>query len=442
MSNNLNKRISNKSKNIINNKGKNVKNLTINEKLQPYTKGFLDLIKGKKQTNNNSNIVNKTINTKPESSPFDNPLILGLLFVITLSFIIYGLYKYFIEVNSIQIGKTFYGNSLLDYEPLFKINTNEINNCINRCKLDTLCNGITFDDELQQCVGTKEGRIRPDTINFKAWVKGDKEDVSIRTGKLAGYINSKHVIKKEDIPRPRLPSEFNYSFYIYIEDFYNNQGSWKHIFHKGDEIEINNTIDTPNWNDITSNYPNQSIGVWIAPFNNNIRISITTAINKNDNLNSDYKHAYQQKIIHNEEKNVNNVYISDVSYGRFKYPNINNFTSNNVNTNMSSFEKQVEYIDIYRLPIKKIIHISVNFTGMTMEVYINGKLYKIKNLLGYPEFNDGNLFCMFNKTISGSIIDFKFTPERLTHNKISEFLNNLKNLEYKTLQQIKKISNN
>jgi hypothetical protein len=47
---------------------------------------------------------------------------------------------------------------------------------------------------------------------------------------------------------------------------------------------------------------------------------------------------------------------------------------------------------------------------------------------------------MMNKTISGSIIDLKFTPQRITHSKIKDIISNMKSLENRTLQQIRKIA--
>jgi hypothetical protein len=250
------------------------------------------------------------------------------------------------------------------------------------------------------------------------------------------------MVDNKDIPRPRLPTEFNYSFYIYIEDFYDNQGSWKHIFHKGDELLYEKIINTPEWSDIIDEIPNQSIGVWVAPYNNNIRIAITTSsISGEKALNSEYKDAYKQEIYTDPNSNTNKIFISDISYGRFRDPTRNNIYDTNIQQQARiSVKRQVEYIDIYRIPVKKLIHMSVNFTGMTMEVYMNGNLYKIHSLQGYPEFNIGNLYCMNDKTITGSIIDLKFTPQRLSHTKILEQTINMKDLENKTLKQIRKIA--
>jgi hypothetical protein len=447
--NNIEKRIQNTTKNIARNQNKSISEMSLRDRLQPYTQGFVDLVKGKKQsTQNNSksnnNSKNKNANTQEEASPFDNPLVLITIIVIALAFMGYGLYKFMGSTSKVQQGKTYYGKNLTDYEPVFKMNTNKIEECINRCNLDTMCNGITFDDETQQCVGTKDGRLRNDSINFNAWVKSEEENIEVRTGKLVGYANGLKVVNNIDIPKPKLPTEFNFSFYIYIEDFYDNQGSWKHIMHKGTSIDDIQKVDTPNWNDVNVLIPEQTIGVWCAPFNNNIRIAVTTLKQGYKKGKFEYNHAYQQKTISNPDTNGHQVYVSDNTGGRFRDPTRNQFSRLNedgdTTTNPLITTQQVEYIDIYRVPIKKLVHISVNFTGMTMEIYMNGNLYKIHTLEGQPVFNNGDLFCMMNKTINGSIIDLKFTPERITHSKVKELISNMETLENRTLKQIRKIA--
>lgn len=438
--NNIEKRIQNTTKNIAQNQNKSVNEMSFRDKLQPYKQGFLNLIKGKKQSLLNNS---KNKNTQNESSPFDNPIILITIIIIALLFMSYGLYKFMDSGSKIQQGKTYYGKNLIDYEPVFKMNTNKIEECINRCNLDTMCNGITYNDDEQQCVGTKDGRLRNDSINYNAWVKSEGENIEVRTGKLVGYANSLKVVNNIDIPKPKLPTEFNYSFYIYIEDFYDNQGSWKHIMHKGTSIDDIQKIDTPNWNDVNILVPEQTIGVWCAPYNNNIRVAVSTLKQKYKKSKSEYTHAYQQKTISNPDTNSHQVFVSDHTGGRFRDPTRNKFNTlheGNESNNSLITSQQVEYIDIYRIPIKKLVHISVNFTGMTIEIYMNGNLYKIHTLEGYPVFNNGDLFCMMNKTINGSIIDLKFTPERINQSKIKDIISNMESLENRTLKQIRKIA--
>ena len=69
-------------------------------------------------------------------------------------------------------------------------------------------------------------------------------------------------------------SGFAISISLKITDFYNNSGSWRHIFHKGSDILNEPTINYNTFNKLGTNeqYP----GVWLHPDNNNLRICLTT----------------------------------------------------------------------------------------------------------------------------------------------------------------------
>jgi hypothetical protein len=447
---NLNTRIknveTNVSKNISNLKGKALQNIPIQQRLQAYTKGFTNLISGRRNNsnnNNNNNNSNKDNNIN-KTSPFDNPIVLGVILIISIGFIAFGIYKYFKSINIIIYGKTFYGTDLLNYTPLFNLNVPKIETCIDRCNKDTLCNGITYNDITLQCIGTSKGILREDTIEHQAWIKPILESTGTKSSKLIGYANSRKIVKNVDIPKPMLPHEFNYSFYLYIEDFYQNQGTWKHILHKGNDIPVNDIIKTKNWFDIVRDFPSQSIGVWVAPFNNNLRIAISTVkyIPRNSSTYHvpEYKHAFTQTII-TDENNQPKVIISDKPMNpmRDTTRNLLTYSKEIIDSSNNEYKQHlsIDYIDIYRIPVKKLNHISVNFQGLTMELYINGNLYKIKELNGYPIFNDGNLFAMNSNTIDGFLIDLKFTPDRLPHNKILEQIANKSQLEEKIQKGVK-----
>ena len=86
--------------------------------------------------------------------------------------------------------------------------------------------------------------------------------------------------------------KFNYSFYIYISDYYTNHGKWRHVFHKGTEIT---EIDTHEWEKVMTMCPDQGVGVWLAPFNNNLRVCITTRTNNVKNDFKPHKHPFEEK---------------------------------------------------------------------------------------------------------------------------------------------------
>jgi len=451
MSNNINSRIKQTENNIKTNISRLNKiqnsNKSIGDKLQGYTTNFKNFISGSlssnTKNNKSQNNINSNKNLNQEESPFDNPIILFSIFIIAIGFIVYGIYKFYKSESAILSGNTYYGKDLVNYKPLFKENTKNIEECVNRCNIDTSCNGITYNDELNECVGTKDGVVRSDTINYKAWVKPDKEDVNINNTKIMGYAESIKTIKGHELAFPRIPNEYNYSFYIFLNDFYKNHGSWKHIFHKGSTIPIDTVIETPNWSDIEKDYPIQTIGVWMAPFNNNIRIAISTEhLIELDERNvpihkSEYNHAYKQEIILNKD-NSYSTFISDKPNGEFADTTRLLYKQKNILDGVNGrIENKLEYIDIYHIPVGNIHHISVNVVGTTLEVYINGKLNKIQRLIGNPIYKSGDLFAMNNKTINGALIDLKYVSKSLIPSEVNKLISNKSDLELKTMKKIK-----
>lgn len=370
---------------------------------------------------------NKSPNTKPATSILNGANIKHLisenfaiivLAIIAFAFIVLGLYLYFKESATFKNGKTYYGTDLLNYQPVFKINTDKIDPCVERCEKDTLCTGITYNKDTLQCLGTNKGTIRDDEANLTVWLKPKVKQLDPIALTLIGFTNNKKIIQPVDIPKPKLPHQFTYSFYLYINDFYENQGVWRHILHKGNDI---NSINTPNWEDISKTIPDQSIGVWMAPFHNNIRIALTTI----QNINKDsivYSHANKQEYLEMSSTNSKpNIFLTDIPYG--KYADKNRATLR-TNEKKVDYQKNLEYVDVNNIPIKKLIHITIAIHELMMEIYLDSKLHKIIELHGYPEYNSGNLIVLNKTAVQGDVLDLKFTSGSLKYADIIKLIDN------------------
>ena len=408
MSNNINARLNKATQNVkqeINTAGTSITN-----KLTGLTNTFKNIFTANNTStrvnNKNSNQTksgnqNKSVSNSDANldNPFNNPIMLWSLVIISVSFMIYGLYYYYTTTSTVQTAKSYYGSDLLSYSPVFKLNTEQIEPCIKRCEADPLCDGITFNRDELTCVGTKRGILRDDDASLSAWVKpvtdkdGDKNKKSII---LVGLAKESVAISADKISYPGNPYEFNWSMYLYLNDHMANHGSWRHILHKGSEVT--DQIDTANWEDVLAQFPDQSIGIWMAPFNNNLRIALTT-----------------------------------VTQGSSKYGNANGLVSQHAHVDAamatgkqsspSTYEKNIEFFDIYQFPVKKLKHLSVNVLTNTVEVYMDGMLYKVFSLTGKPEFNRGNLYVMKSKTVDGYIQKLTYAPAALKINGIRELLN-------------------
>jgi hypothetical protein len=401
MSNNINARLNKAKQNVkqeINTAGTSITN-----KLTGLTNTFKNMF----TANNTSSRVNNKNTQRPQNksvsnsdtnldNPFNNPIMLWSLVIISVGFMIYGLYYYYRTTSTIQPAKSYYGDDLLNYSPVFKLNTEQIEPCIKRCEADPLCDGITFNRDELTCVGTKRGILRDDDTSLSAWVKPVTDKDSNKNNKsiiLVGLAKESVAISADKISYPGNPYEFNWSIYLYLNDHIANHGSWRHILHKGSELT--DQIDTPNWEDILAQFPDQSVGIWMAPFNNNLRIALTTITNRIQNTSSEqhaYKHAYAGE--HDPVKSWS----------------------------PSAYEKNIEFFDIYQFPVKKLKHLSVNVLTDTVEVYIDGMIYKVFSLVGKPEFNRGNLYVMKPKTVDGYIQKLSYAPAALKINDVRALL--------------------
>lgn len=348
------------------------------------------------------------------SDPFQKPLFLLLLIIICLGFIVFAIYYYMSTYTDINIGYSYYGKDLVNYIPLFETTTNKLDQCIDRCQKDPLCQGITYNTDTNKCIGTENGKLRNEDENHTAWVKKNSiiKELLVKNNVVLGYANKQTSVSSTKLPVPINPGSFCFAFTIKIDDFYEKYGKWRHIFHKGTRLftPTNNgvTINYQNWENITSQYPDQCIGVWLAPFTNNIRIAITTITNEGVPLNNKV-HAYIQEC----NELTNECYMSQTH-------NSNQMTDGSVPREVMT--KNLEYIegDLQNVPIGRDTNICINVNGRTVELYINSKLNKIFQLDGNPEFNRDDLYVMNPLTFKGEIKNMVYLPGFASKKQIND----------------------
>ena len=125
------------------------------------------------------------------------------------------------------------------------------------------------------------------------------------------------------------------------------------------------------------------------------------------------------------DTNINELYITDKSSGKYADNYMYSSQKRRLNNkNKIIYEKNMEFVDIYNVPIKKLTHFSINLLNKNMNIYINGKLHKSFVLSGNPMINDGHLYAKYNKTFDGNILDLKFSP---TTTSLTEIINTMSN---------------
>jgi hypothetical protein len=340
---------------------------------------------------------------------FSNTTMVSFIMLIGLIFIGYAFYTYYYTAttNNVQAASSYYGQDINLYEPLFKEQVNTVEDCIKMCEQDVICDGITYNNNTQICTGTKDGQIRNESSDYSAWVKpkGEKPIISVDFNKaiLVGFTKSARVIDKLRIPNPYMLGNFCWSFNLVIYDFYKNYGSWRHIFHKGTDIPTGTILGYQSWENLIKDYPSQQIGVWLAPFTNNLRIAITTTSLANRTYGS-YNDAFVQKC-----DSAGNCYISDMPSGKWA----DTSKLGDGSTPNTQLETNIEFFDqdLQNIPINTQISVVINFNNTIAEVYFNGKIVKVAQLDGTPKNDKSNLYVLNEKTANCELSNLLFFPD-------------------------------
>jgi hypothetical protein len=372
----------------------------------------------------NNKLLNKSTFYEQEyENIFDNLYLTGIIIIISLTFIGYTIYNYINKLKDDEIigSSSFYGKDINIYEPLFKEQVNTINDCITMCKNDIICDGITYNDKSQLCTGTKEGLLRNETSDYNAWIKPEQLKLNNNDTKdfsksiIIGYTKTNKNISGINLSNPYMIGHFSYSFNLTIYDFYKNYGSWRHVFHKGTTIDDGKLINYQSWENLIKDFPNQCIGVWLAPFTNNLRIAVTTEIETNKNYGT-YDHAFIEKC----NPNTKNCYITDMPGGNW----VDRSRQGDNSTTTTKKINHIEFFDndLQNIPINKNINITINFRGTDVEVYYDGKIVKVVKLDGIPKSNKSNLYVMNDKTFGGEISNFLYYPNSLTYVNVNDII--------------------
>ena len=233
---------------------------------------------------------------------------------------------------------------------------------------------------------------------------------------IVGNTKSFKSVDGNKLQQPYTTGNFCFSFNLTIFDFYKNYGYWRHVFHKGSQIDTGRVLIYKSWENLILDFPIQSIGVWLAPFTNNLRIAITTESIGNQNHGS-YQDAFVEKCNASGE-----CYITDMPSG--KWTDREKLGDGSVET--VKIDKYVEYFDhdLQNIPINKQVNITINFKGRDVAVYYNGKIVKIIKLDGMPKLstNISNLYVMSDNTFCGNISNLLYYPDALLLQDIQDVM--------------------
>ena len=197
---------------------------------------------------------------------------------------------------------------------------------------------------------------------------------------------------------------YNFSIHIrlYIENYYGNFGSWRHIFHKGTQIENGEVLDYPyhdevndSWDEVLADLPKQTPGLWLHPNTNTLRFVIETEY---DSVACPETHA--------------DAYSSLRDVNEKKKPG-----------KLENSKTRVQFMDIPEIPVQTLVDLTFIVNHNNVTVFYNGKMRNIFTFKGKPLINKGPMYFHAQKSYGGEIKKFYFFPKKIDSERIKKLAN-------------------
>ncbi len=257
--------------------------------------------------------------------------------------------------------------------PVIDEKSADVKSCIKKCFNSYKCNGITYNENNNKCVGYGDGLLVKTEIGDYGWEKEHKKKIKEKKMIIGPFYENQGFVSSGEMPIPYQLNNFMFSFFLTIRNWVtSNYGFWKCVFFKGSTEKImdrdfKKLPKTPHWEEIVRIIPDQCIGVWLAPYTNNLRIAVHTQ---------------------------------------------NNSTNRII--------KKTEYFDIKNIPVNKLNFFAININNSIMEIYVENKLKYIINLEGTPLFNNGDMYIKNEPSFDGIIENISYVPEFVSSEQINK----------------------
>lgn len=324
-----------------------------------------------------SNRINSVYNNR--GNPLQYRGILFFIFLLVIGLSAYTFYKYFYSSVMLQ-GYSYLSDDLKNIEYIFENEGMSKDECLNDCQKDYLCSGLTYDATHNICYGLREGKLRSDDSHIFAWVKDkSKTEFEDDDNKLISWTKEFKQIPYRKIPLPTFVNKYAINFWFRVDDWYHNYALWRNIIYQGGKLEKNELL-AARWSDIITNISKQRFGVWLAPYTNNVRVTIGTKIPYN--IGGSDEHPANQ-ICSNKQ-----CYVKAGETSGDKYYDL-------------------EYMDIKNIEVDVPVMISLVFEGQSISIYHNGKLRQNLYLSGEPVPLNADYYIKHNKSYAGPFINLR-----------------------------------
>ena len=377
-------------------------------------------------TNNTSKKNNNNLKPKPNIQNIFLVSFIGLILVGVTIGLIYLFFEKDITKERYKDSFSYISKDIVNNKSVFQTTddvndpnyfsgkTETVNKCIKMCKKHPNCDGMSFNSNTYDCVGYNKGILVKSEPYMYAWEKPQASKLFSSKIILSNLINKQTQLDKDKITLPLSNNSFMFCGFINITNWYdNNHGYWKNILLKGNiENEINRLPKTDKWEEIIKVCPQQCIGMWLAPYTNNMRVCITT-----EELNLGENNIIPQPNVQSciGGKCFNNSHVDNSISHQFHI--IKEDTDGN--------KQYLEFFDVMNVPINKEFFVAININNKVLEIYMNDKLNYILELKGEPLFNNHLMAGMINPTFSGYIKNLSYLPYSPSFKEIRKIYNKL-----------------
>lgn len=203
--------------------------------------------------------------------------------------------------------------------------------------------------------------------------------VGLKTEKVIPYIHDAKIPKKianGAIPASSQGNEYNYNFWMYINDYTYKYHNDKSVMYKG--VESEQTGANPS--------------IWLLKRENTLRVSIGLQ------TRSDLDNARINSVISDSEDSNSDGCAASKTIG-----------------------KNVGTCDIKNIPLQRWVNVNVALYNNVVDVYINGNLEKSCVLNGFPKINKGNLHISKEGGFNGYLANLRISNKTLPYSEVQKY---------------------
>lgn len=208
--------------------------------------------------------------------------------------------------------------------------------------------------------------------------------------------SGKQPIAHYALPRPRTNRSCTYSMWLYVNNWYGMPKRWKNVFYKGRPLS-DDCADDLQWDRIDDQCP----GIWFSDVQNNIRVAAVTTVTIPSNCMSKSASTCPE------------TFVGSSAVGSTAESGLERCIARSVTRESVQEIRILEYADAHNIPIGEWFMLTVVITQRRLEIYLDGKLWVTKVLIGLPTFNDENGYFGAGGAYQGSMSNFRYLPHAL-----------------------------